>query len=247
MINTLLINENPDNQQSLKAQIEEICPEVSVYHTISQRSNLQLELEENTPDLVLLEVNQISNELFYKIQQFVELGIDFVILSQNREVAYEAIRFSASGFILKPLNPLEIQQCIKRISRKRKKIQRQEQYQNLIHELYDKFTAHDSLGIPTIHGIDIVRPSDIIRCEGLQRCTVVYLKEGKKIFSSYNIGQFINLLSQFNFYAVHKSHLVNISEVKHISKEGYLLTNDGENIPIARRRRSAFLEKIPRP
>ena len=86
----------------------------------------------------------------------------------------------------------------------------------------------------------------IIRCEGVQRCTKLILKENKSILSSYNLGEFRKLLEAYHFYSPHKSHLISLNHIVRYDKEGTIEMTDGVAVPVARRRRQDFLEKMTR-
>ena len=94
------------------------------------------------------------------------------------------------------------------------------------------------LRIPDLQGSVMARIDQIIRCEGLQKCTRVVLCNRPQVISSYNIGVFRDVLSPFNFLAVHKSHLVNSDHIYQYDSDGLLILSDGSSIPVSRRRKS---------
>ena len=67
------------------------------------------------------------------------------------------------------------------------------------------------VGIPNIEGFDFVFVKEIIRCEGLQKCTRIITTSKTDIISSYNIGEFRKLLEPYHFFSPHKSHLINLA------------------------------------
>lgn len=106
-----------------------------------------------------------------------------------------------------------------------------------------KNNAPNLVGIPTIEGMEFLKPKEIIRCEGMQRLTKVFTECGA-ILSSYNIGEFCRLLRPFGFFSPHKSHLVNLHYLRRYHAEGAITLRDGSRVPLARRKREAFLEKV---
>ena len=101
------------------------------------------------------------------------------------------------------------------------------------------------LGIPHLHGISFVKGEEIIRCEGMQRLTKVVTTDGS-IISSYNIGEFCILLKGWGFFLSHKSHLINLNFLRNYDTEGIITLRDGSSVPLARRRREAFMAQICR-
>ena len=60
------------------------------------------------------------------------------------------------------------------------------------------------------------------------------------------LKEFDKMLSEFGFYRVHQSHLVNIDHLKEYIKidGGYLKMQDGASVPISTRKRSAVLSLL---
>ncbi len=247
MINALIINENNTRNNSIRVELRKFKNKLKVFATLSEDEDFVPYIEDTKTDLVFWEISNITNEIMTKASYFILNELDFVLISNLKDLAYDAIRLNAAGFILNPAHSFDINFCIQRVIKRIEEKYRRKQQQKLLESIHERLFFPDSLGIPTLEGIQVLRASEIFRCEGIQRCTIVYTRSGKKLISSYNIGEFVKLLSPFNFFAVHKSHLVNLGEVQYVSKENYLLMSDEVLIPIARRRRSEFLAKIPRP
>lgn len=100
--------------------------------------------------------------------------------------------------------------------------------------------APSLIGIPTVNGMEFLKPKEIIRCEGMQRLTKVFTAGGT-IISSYNIGEFCKLLCPSGFFSPHKSHLINLHYLRSYCHDGIITLRTGARIPLARRRRDAFL------
>lgn len=102
------------------------------------------------------------------------------------------------------------------------------------------------VAIPTADGLDFVQVQDIIRCEGSNKYTKVYIKGKNVLLCSYNIGKFRLLLNQYGFFLTHKSHLINLSCIKKYYKEGNIMLDDSSVVPVSIRKRQDFLNCIQR-
>lgn len=100
------------------------------------------------------------------------------------------------------------------------------------------------VGIPNIEGFDFVFVKEIIRCEGLQKCTRIITTSKTDIISSYNIGEFRKLLEPYHFFSPHKSHLINLAFIKKYKREGTILLQDNSSIPVSKRKKNEFLELV---
>lgn len=109
---------------------------------------------------------------------------------------------------------------------------------------FRKSSNEDQIGIPTIEGFEFIPVRDIIRCEGLQKCTRVITKDRTDIVSSCNLGEFRKMLEPYGFYSPHKSHLINLIYIKKYHKEGKILLMNNSSVPVAKRRIREFLDKV---
>ena len=98
--------------------------------------------------------------------------------------------------------------------------------------------------IPCCKSYEFVFLKDIIRCEGLQNYTRIYLVDGSSIVSSINIGSYKKTLKQHNFFNCHKSHLINNEHILRYHKDGEVEMVDESRIPVARRRKDIFFSEI---
>lgn len=247
MINAILINAEAEENKSLKSQLTTYYPEIQLDGCIPLKEDMGIVFQKINPKLIFLDVQEIKHELLCKLHYLITEGTAYIIISTKKQLAYEAMRFSASGFILKPIQVTDFLPAVNSAIQKIKQTEANVRYREMIEQIYWKLSHNDSFGIPTMDGMEILEPAEIVRCEGLQRCTVIYTSSKKKLISSYNIGQFIRLLEPLGFFSTHKSHLINLKHIDHINKENCVVMSDGKYIPISRRRKSAFLEKLPRP
>ena len=98
--------------------------------------------------------------------------------------------------------------------------------------------------IPCCKSFEFIHLDDIIRCEGLQNYTRIFMTNGEQLISSGNIGSYKKILSQYGFFACHKSHLINQEKITRFHKDGMIEMNDGTKVPLSRRRRDEFFSHI---
>ena len=65
---------------------------------------------------------------------------------------------------------------------------------------------------------------------------------------SKTLKEFEDMLHGFNFFRVHKSHLINLSYIERLEKAegGTIVMNNGSRIPVASRKRDQLLEIFER-
>ncbi len=75
-------------------------------------------------------------------------------------------------------------------------------------------------------------------------CTL-FLEENQKLVVTKKLKEIDILLPDDNFFRIHNSYIINLNKIKEFLKtEGYVVMESGHRIPVARQRKSDFLEKL---
>jgi len=76
--------------------------------------------------------------------------------------------------------------------------------------------------------------------------TEFYFNNAKKLLVTKTLKEFEDLLSDQGFYRVHQSHLINTKYIKEFVKTngGYLIMNDGSNVPVSTRKRPEVMKML---
>lgn len=192
------------------------------------------------PTLLLLDVEMPSMNGFDLLNRADTGNFDVIFTTAYDKYAIKAIRFSALDYLLKPIDINELQNAINR------HIVQKKQYaggipkklvHNLVSNLKEKSVSSFKLALSTQEGFYFCSPSEIVRCEGVNNYTHFYFKEKKPLLISKTLKEFEDILADHGFVRAHKSHLVNISEIERLDKEGVLWLNNGTSIIVSRRRK----------
>jgi two-component system LytT family response regulator len=100
------------------------------------------------------------------------------------------------------------------------------------------------VAIPGVEAYEFIRVKDIIRLEGDQKYTRIYLHNGITLLSSYNLGKYRDMLIPYQFFSTHKSHLINTRHIRRYLVEGTVLMSDGSGVPVSRRKRDEFMQDV---
>ena len=235
-----LTDKNQPNPLSL-AKITQYCPQLEILAEVSSLDNASEVLKEEKPQLVIID---LADSLIQGLQMLMKrpcFDFEVIILSNNRAHFTEAIKHCALGFILKPINMSEF---ILTVQHAEQRIRAKEELESKIQPYELSWPLHKVIGVPTIEGYEFISIEDIIRCEGLQKCTRVVVKGRKDIVSSYNLGEFRKLLEPFGFQSPHKSFIINLGEIVKYYREGRIEMSDSISVPVARRRKNDFLDLL---
>ena len=243
MLNALLVDLDANAISNLEMLLNANCPQVTILGKATTLRDARQILLENEPDLIFTEID-LPKKCGFELTSENNNNCEFIIVTKNPGHAIEAIEKQVIGFLTKPVEKDKLMDVIKRAEEKieKKKL--------AIHEkiLLEKYESSESqnitIGIPTIEGYELIKVKDIIRCEGMQNCTRIVTLDRSDIISSYNLGKFIRLLEDHQFFSPHKSYLVNLSMIKKYLREGSLIMADGSYVPVSKRRKKELVEKI---
>lgn len=244
-INTLIISETP-SCQLLQQQLNTYCPQIQVVGILNNISDFLPSDYLECPELLFLDVSYSGDE---KIQRLTSLSTplpELVFVSDNKDYLLDGIQLSVAGYLLNPVSPESLVKTVYKVQKGLEKKAKIRQQQQLLQKLEALSNAQKRVGLPTMKGLEMVSIHTIIRCEGDQKCTRVVLNDGSTIISSHNIGKFYQLLKNYGFFPTHKSHLVNLIHVRRYEKDGVLTMSDDSTVPVSRRKKTAFLEKLTR-
>ena len=241
-MNTLLLDEDVQFLARLEAILMTHWPSTN---TVTKCTKYEVAAEEL--------VKQKYDMLFLNIAQFKDKEIDrnkvgpwaqqTIFLADDYEYAATAINCGATGYLLKPLQMPELTKTFE-LCRERRLSNREANFTNDL-----DLCLHDDeiICIPTVDGAEFFQPKDIIRCEGLQKCTRIHTNQRSNIVSSYHIGVFRKVLTGLGFIQTHKSHLVNRLHIRKYLREGTIYMSDGSTVPVARRKKTEIFQAMRHP
>lgn len=242
MYRAIIIDDEHKASLVLKNIVEGLGEKISIIEIVNDPRLAKEAVEKSKPDIVFLDVDMPFLNGFDVLQSFDEPDFEIIFVTGHDEYAINAFRHSATGYILKPIDEDDLRSAVQSSLDRLEHKKSHQQNKILISNLSSN--QDKKLGIPTMEGLDFISVSDIVRCEGVQKCTKVIVANKKSIISSYNIGEFVKLLTTFGFFYCHKSHLINLNKIDKYYKDGTITMSDGSTIPLARRRKQEFLAKI---
>jgi len=242
-IKAIIVDDEKFPRQLLRGKLEEHFPSIQIVGEASNASEAREYIEQAKPDLLFLDISMPKENGFDLLRSLPDVDFELIFVTSFDQYALEAIEFCAIGYVLKPIDTdafvLAVNNAINRITQK----SGHQANRALINNLSEKNT-NKQMALSTSDGLEFIPVKNIVRCEGYQKYTYVYLTGGKKILSSNNIGKFIHKLEPYGFYTTHKSHLVNTTFIKRYLKSGLAILEDGTEVPVSRRKKSDFLEYL---
>jgi two-component system LytT family response regulator len=166
-----------------------------------------------------------------------------VFTTAYNKFAIKAFRYSALNYLLKPVDPDDLQTTIKRLEEKKSALEK-EQLRLLLENMKNLNPTAQRIALSTGDGLIFVNTADIMYCQAESNYTNVVMSNRNKVLVAKTLKDIDETLSGKDFFRVHNSYLINMNQIKKFVRGdgGYILMNDDTQITIARSKKEEFFE-----
>lgn len=198
------------------------------------------------PQLVFLDIEIGNKTGFDLLKQLPEINFEVIFTTAYDKYAVQAFKFSAIDYLLKPIDADELQAAIKRFNDRISQKDIAGKFDALFHNLKNIQSTSKKICVPVLSGLVFIQTDDIIRCESSVNYTTLFLKDKQKLLVAKTLKEFEEMLTGYNFYRVHNSHLINLAYIKMYNKGkgGTVTMTDGSEIEVSTRRKDDFLKQL---
>jgi len=233
----IIIDDETNNIDNLRELLKRYCPTVTVAgHAGGADTGIEL-IANARPELVFLDIQMPGKNGFDLLKSLSKYDFEVIFVTGFEHYGIQAIRFSAIDYLLKPIDPQELQHAVQRAGAKIEQKKHNAQLYNLMDFLMDSRQKPDQrIALSSAKETRFVKTSDIVRCVAENNYTTFFLRGGEKLVVSKPMFEYDETLTGYGFIRCHHSHLVNKIYIKSLLKEdsGYLLLEDGAKIPVSR-------------
>ncbi|MEO8149066.1 MAG: LytTR family DNA-binding domain-containing protein [Bacteroidia bacterium] len=246
MHSTIIVDDEPDQQDILSTMLERNFPE----YNVSRRCNSVMEALEYIPkvkpELVFLDVMMPPKTGFDLLNELKEINFEVVFCTSYEEYALRALKMSAVDFLLKPFGPDDLKIALEKFEEKILLKKNLQHIEALLHNINNNTTGKAKIALPTLSGFVFAEVDDIVHCVSDNVYTTFYFTNKTKQMVSRGMKECEELLNSYNFFRVHTSHLINLSYIKEYIKGdgGQVKMVDGSMIDVSRRRKEEFLSAL---
>lgn len=245
MLTVLIIENEPKSQQLLSSILEEYCPSIhllGIAANFKQATNL---IETAKPELVFMDIELDGTNAFEILESITNKHFQLIFTTAYAEHALKAFRHEAIDYILKPYSPTQVIQAVNRV---KNRLNNEVSIENIEAILQKQLgpIAEPKFSVSTSDGIHIIKLKNLIRVEANGAYATIYQVGQKSIIVSKTMKDIEKYLMGDQFYRVHDSHIINTNFIKLYSKEdgGSIVMENGDVIPISRRRKQEFSDKV---
>ena len=244
LFQALIVDDEPKLREVLSIKLNQHCQEIKVLDTAANADEAFEKINLLKPNIVFLDIAMPGESGFELLNRFDHIEFEVIFVTGFNEYALDALKVSAVDYVLKPIKTEHLISAVEKAKERLLKNHKADRYDLLKHNVNNIGDQKTKIAIPETNSYEFITIADVIRCEGWQKYTKIYLVDGTCIISSYNIGVFKDMLENYGFYSTHKSHLINKSLIKKYLKEGVVILTDDSQVPVARRRKEDFMEQV---
>ena len=241
-IRTVLVDDEKNSLIILHKLLEKYAPQVEIVATAqSVKEGIEI-INEYEPELVFLDISMPDGDGFEVIEKVEFKNFQVIFSTAYDQYAIRAFEVAALHYILKPVNPDDLVESLKRFE----SIE-EENLSDKISILSEAIKETPTrLILPTSNGMHVIQVENIVRCESSNNYTTFFLIDKKRIVVSKSIQIYERLLESSNFCRIHNKNLVNLKYVKKYVKGrgGYVVLNDDSHVDVSDGRKKKFLQKL---
>ncbi len=244
-LKTILLDDEPNSLNLLSHLLQKHCSaEVEVIGGYEDPVIGLQAILDYQPDLVILDIEMPKLNGFEVLERCQPVPFKVIFTTAYNQYAVRAFKFSALDYLLKPLIVADLVAAVQKAASNNQLIEPQ---QMDVLQQFDPIRAGlpNKMVISTTEGLQFVNITDIVHCDSDGPYTHVYMTDGEKALMSKTLRDVEEMLDYDFFFRIHHSHLINLQHIKKfIRSEDEVLMSNGKNIPVARSRKSEFLELV---
>jgi len=246
MYTVIIIDDELRARTLSKGLIETYCPGFEVVDMCPDLPSGVKSIRKHKPDLVLLDIEMPNHSGLELLDFFDEVQIDFsvIFITAYSEYAIEALRMAAIDYLLKPVEPSDLETAIERF--KQQQMNKQRQNLNGLNQL--NASIPEKVGVPTSNGFKFLSKSEIVFLKADSSYTEVKLASGEQLLLCRILKNFEDVFSRDSeFVRCHKSYIINAKHINEYSRSngGFLVMSDGTEIPVTNDRLDEVFKTIP--
>lgn len=245
-LKAIIVEDEEASRETLANYLNRYCPDVSLVATTESVKEGLVAINEHQPDIVFLDVEMPYGNGFDLLDQVKDITFATVFVTAFSNYAIKALNMSASYYILKPVDIDELILAIDKIK---------EEKQQDKHHFYSKILAENlntmdklehKIVLPLMNGFEVIRVKEVIRIQANDNFSDFHMLDGSRKVICRTLKHYEDLLSDFNFLRVHKSHLVNLHYVRRYikGKGGQLVMSDDSEVEVSQAKKKQLLDRF---
>mgnify|MGYP000356724469 CR=1 FL=1 len=198
------------------------------------------------PDLVLLDIEMGKESGFQLLEKFENIDFHVAFVTAYEDFALRAIKFSALDYIIKPANVADLKTLLNKVQQNPKHKQEGQK----VKQMFGNFLAGDKsehkLTLAVADGYEFIKVDDILYLKADGSYTILVLKNAQKRTTSKNLKHFEGILSEYGFFRIHNSTIINLKYIQRFNKTagGSVVMDNQAEFSISKSRKEEFMNVL---
>jgi two-component system LytT family response regulator len=247
MINAIIIENESKHSKHLSDLLAKHFPEIDLLTTCQSVPDGVMQVNKLKPELLFLDVELQPYTGFDLLEQTPGLNYKVIFTTSHNKYAVRAFEFCALDYLLKPFGIEELKRSINRFKQLTDNGSQNAQLRSLLHNLKQSEIDDLEIYIPVKNGEHKLKLGNIICCATGGNGITFNLAVGESLTISKTLNWMEERLSDYHFFRVHDSYLINLHHVKkitHVREGAEIILSDGKTAEVSKRRKAKFLETI---
>lgn len=240
-----IVEDEAKNRALLRKMLALVTPQIEVVGEASDGGEGLDGIRLLQPDVVFLDIKMPGLDGFSLLDQLSGFEGKIVFVTAYQEYAIRAIRYAAFDYLLKPIDPEELQKTMQRLEESGRDHSILKRIEVLESQLASTDKSQGKITINSQEGFDILSIAEIVYMEADGPYTHFYLTDGSHHISSRHLKEYEGLLPDTHFFRCHHSFLVALRHIRKYNRSDNLLyLIGGFQIEVSKRKKEAFIQRI---
>lgn len=244
MLNAVIVDDEPKAIQILSWELTNFNKDIKIIKTFTNPKDALAFLKINSPDCLFLDIQMPTMDGFQFLEKLTNRDFAVVITTAYDEYAIKALKHEAIDYLLKPIDSDDLNDTIQKIIKFNSRILNSNKLEKFLLDI-NKKKSNKKITLNTDGKLIFLKTEDVLFIESDGNYSTFFLTKNQKLVVTKKLKDVNSLLPENEFFRVHNSFIVNLNKVKeYLKTDGYVVMESNHKIPVARQRKSDFLEKL---
>jgi two-component system LytT family response regulator len=223
---TIIVDDERLARYELREQLKEFS-QINIVAEASDMHEAEKAINDCKPDLLFLDID-LGTHTGFDLLARINTGFKVVFITAHDEYAIRAFEVNALDYLLKPVWPDRLANCIRRLGDPHSE------------KLPENLNCHDQILVKMRSSSRFVKVNEITCIEACSDYTRLYSSKKISGLVHHTLKRWLDRLPSGEFIRVHKSFIVNVNFVDRIAKDiengvSAILPYPEKPIPVSRR------------
>lgn len=243
-IKAVIVDDEPKAIQSLSWELNNFNGDIEIIKTFSNPEEAIDYLNNNQPDCLFLDIQMPTMDGFQFLDRLDNRDFAVIITTAYNEYAMQALKHEAIDYLVKPIDSDDLKLTLSKIKKFKDRLSNSSKIIEALENFNSKF-GKKKITLNTDGKLIFIDVEDIVLVESDGNYSTLILENAPKIVVTKKLKEVNAILPDHYFFRIHNSYIINLNKIKaFIKNEGYVIMSNNHKIPVARQRKSDFLEKL---